>query len=305
MVTPGQIEIALHKWNLWNESIALARREVGFRAGFAENELAKWEEDGGWQRAWDLAERVLKDLVLPASFATYWMACFSSDYDATKPATYGRIRLPQRAKAIAHYEREPGAFLVQSVGTKAYKLNGRGNVSIDTSDPERTLPPYPVEVLFPALVPFTVGVLGGPGGASEVIPIIDIPFTKKLVFSAAPGTAPSPYVTIRLPLFASNPDWTWFRMQLDAIEKWLKAIGEHPLAIALKGGRRDRFYWKEQAVEKLASAQDKKAAIREVEEMELNRERAKAVSLSKDEERKIKSRVRKRVAFWAKEAGII
>jgi len=38
--------------------------------------------------------------------------------------------------------------------------------------------------------------------------------------------------------------------------------------------------------------------------MELNRERAKAVSLSKDDERKIKSRVRKRVAFWAKEAGI-
>ena len=303
MVTPSQIEIALHKWDMWNESIAMARREVGFRPDFAEDELRKWEEGGGWRKAWAVAERVLRDLLLPTSFSPYWMACFCSDYDSRKPATYSRIRLPQVAKSKAHYECEPGAFLVRFVGTKTYKLNRSGHVSIDASDPERTLPPYPMEILFPAVVPFALGVLGGPGGASEVIPIIDIPFTKKLVFNAVPGTQPSPYVTIRIPLFASTPDWAWFRMQFDAIQRWLKVIGEHPLAMALKGVRRERFYWKEQAIDKLMSAQDKKAAIREVEEIELNRERAKAGYLSKDEERKIKSRVHKRVAFWAKEAG--
>ncbi len=93
-------------------------------------------------------------------------------------------------------------------------------------------------------------------------------------------------------------------MQVDAIEKWLKVVGEHPLRVALKGERRERFYWKEQALEKLVNALDKKAALHEVEEVELQRELSLVRHPSKAEERKIKTRVRKRVAIWAKEAGI-
>jgi hypothetical protein len=57
-------------------------------------------------------------------------------------------------------------------------------------------------------------------------------------------------------------------------------------------------------MEKLANALDKKAAIHEVEEIELVRELARISHPSKAEERKIRTRVRKRVAVWAKGAGI-
>ena len=305
MVTPSQIEVALHKWGLWNESIAMARREVSFRPDFSEDELKKWEEDDGWEKAWEMADQVLKNLVLPASFASYWMACFCSDYDPRKVTSYRRIRLPQRAKAKASYEREPGAFLIQAVGTKTYKLDKKGRVRTEVTDPERTLPPYPVEMLIPSILPLSLGIFSKPSETSEVIPIINIPFAKVIIFTPAPGTLPSPYITIRVPLFAPNPDWRWLRMQFDAVQRWLKVVGEHPLAETLRGERRERFYWKEQAIEKLASAQDEKAAIREVEEIELDRERRIAGYLSKSEERKIKTRVRKRVAFWAREAGIM
>ena len=94
-------------------------------------------------------------------------------------------------------------------------------------------------------------------------------------------------------------------MEFDAIEKWLGAVGEHPLQAALKGKRRERFYWKEQAMEKLANALDKKVAIHEVEEIELVRELSRISHSSKAEERKIRTRVRKRVAVWAREAGVV
>ena len=52
------------------------------------------------------------------------------------------------------------------------------------------------------------------------------------------------------------------------------------------------------------NALDKKAALHEVEEVELHRELSLVRHPSKAEERKIRLRVRKRVAIWAKEAGI-
>jgi hypothetical protein len=57
-------------------------------------------------------------------------------------------------------------------------------------------------------------------------------------------------------------------------------------------------------LEKLVNALDKKAALHEVEEVELQRELSLVRHPSKAEERKIRLRVRKRVAIWAKEAGI-
>ena len=232
------------------------------------------------------------------------MACFYSDYDAQKPATYSRIRLPQRAHAWATAERQPGAVLVRLVGTKAYKLDQSGKVNIDTSDPERILPPYPIEVLIPSIGPVGFGLLNNLSEASEVIPIIRLPFAVAHTFAPTPGTSLSPYITVRIPLFAPTPNWRWLRMQFDAIERWLKVVGEHPLRAALKGERGERFYWKEQAMEKLVNALDKKAALHEVEEIELQRELRKIRRPSKAEERKIKTRVRKRVAVWAKEVGI-
>jgi len=304
MVTPKQIEVALHKWSLWNESVLKARQELGFRLDFTEDELRKWEGDGGWEKAWEVVDQVLKNFVLPSSFAFYWLACFCSDYDPRKVTSYRRIKLPQRAIAKAIDERQPGAFLVRLVGTKTYKLDKNGTVRIEITDPERMLPPCPVEVLIPSLVPFSFGVFAKPGKATKAIPIIGIPFTKIFVFTTAPGTLPSPYITIRIPLFAPVPDWRWLRMQFDAVQRWLKVIGEHPLAEALKGERREKFYWKEQVIEKLVNAPDKKTALSEIKKMELDRERKKAGFWSKKEERKARTRVRKRVAAWAREAGI-
>lgn len=304
MVTPKQIEIALHEWDPWGESIITARQTLGFRPDFTEHELKAWEESGGWEKLRELVVQVLQDLVLPSSFAPYWMACLYSDYDPQEPASYSRIRLPQRAHAWATAERQPGAFLIQLVGIKAYKLNQSGKVNIDTSDPERILPPYPIEVLIPSIGPIGFGVLNNPSGASEVMPIIGLPFAVEHIFAPTPGTPPSPYITVRIPLFAPSPNWRWLRMQLGAIEKWLKVVGEHPLRAALKGKRGERFYWKEQAMEKLMNALDKKIALHEVEEIELQRELSRIKRPSKAEERKIKTRVRKRVAVWAREAGI-
>jgi hypothetical protein len=190
------------------------------------------------------------------------------------------------------------------VGTKACKLDQSAKVSIDTSDPERILPPYPIEVLILSIGPVGFDILNNPGGTSEVIPIIRLPFAVAHIFAPAPGTPLSPDITVRIPLFAPSPNWRRLRMQFDAIEKWLRVVGEHPLRAALKGKRRERFYWKEQAMEKLTNALDKKTALHEVEEIELRRELSKISHPSKAEERKIKTRVRKRVAVWAKEAGI-
>jgi hypothetical protein len=96
-------------------------------------------------------------------------------------------------------------------------------------------------------------------------------------------------------------------------------VGEHPLQTALKGERRERFYWKEQAIEKLINASDKKQALKEIEDLELAREGISGADMEKAKQiqdddmrksemakmRKIKTRVRKRVAVWAKEAGIL
>lgn len=305
MITPKQIEIALHKWDPWGESIMTARQTLGFRPNFTEGELKAWEKNEGWGKVRKVVVQVLQNFVLPSSFAPYWMACFYSDYDPQKPASYNRIRLPQRAHAWATADRQPGAFLLRLVGTKAYKLDKRGTVNIDTSDPERILPPYPIEVLIPSVGTVAFGVLNNPSGASEVIPIIGLPFTVAHIFAPTPGTPPSPYITVRIPLFALSPNLRWLRMELDAIQRWLKVAGEHPLRAALKGKRGERFYWKEQAMEKLVNALDKKAALQEVEEIELLRELRTVKCSSKAEERKIKTRVRKRVAVWAREAGIL
>lgn len=304
MVTPKQIEIALHEWDPWVESIMKARQALGFRPDFTEDELKIWEKNGGWEKARKMVVQVLQNLVLPSSFAPYWMACFYSDYDPQEPATYNHIRLPQRAHAWATTERQPGAFLLRLVGTKAYKLDQSGKVNIDTSDPERILPPYPIEVLIPSIGPVGFGLLNNPSEASEVIPIIRLPFAVAHTFAPTPGTSLSPYITVRIPLFAPSPNWRWLRMQFDAIEKWLKVVGEHPLRAALKGKRRERFYWKEQAMEKLANALDKKAALHEVEEIELLWELSRINHPSKAETKKIKARVHKRVTIWARQAGI-
>ena len=167
------------------------------------------------------------------------------------------------------------------------------------------MPPYPIEVLIPSIVPFSFGVLNKPSETSEVIPIIGLPFTVKHIFAPAPAKAPSPYITIRIPLFAPSPGWRWLRMEFDALERWLKEVGEHPLQAALKGKRGERFYSKEQAMEKLANALDKKAALHEVEEIELRTELSRISHPSKAEEMMIKRRVRKRVAVWAREAGVV
>jgi len=304
MVTPKQIEIALHEWEPWDKSITMARKTLGFRPNFTADELKVWEKNEGWENVRQVVIKVLQDLVLPPSFTPYWMACFYSDYDPQKPATYSRIRLPQRAHAWITAERQPGAFLIRLVGTKAYKLDQSGKVNIDTSDPERILPPYPVEMLIPSIGPVGFGMLKNASEASEVIPIIRLPFAVAHTFAPASDTPPSPYITVCIPLFAPRPNWRWLRMEFDAIEKWLKVVGEHPLKVALKGKRRERFYWKEQAMEKLVNALDKKAALQEVEEIELRRELSRIRRPSKVEEGKIKSRVRKRVALWAREAGV-
>jgi len=304
MVTPKQIENAIHEWKPWGESIVAVRQALGFRPNFTEDELKVWEENGGWEKIRNAVVQVLQNLVLPPSFAPYWMACFYSDYDPGKPATYHRIRLPQRAHAWATAERQRGAVLVRLVGTKAYKLNQSGKVNIDNSDPERILPPYPVEVLIPSIGPVGFGMLKNASEASEVMPIIRLPFTVVHTFTPTSDTPPSPYITVRIPLFAPRPNWRWLRMEFDAIERWLRVVGEHPLQVALRGKRRERFYWKEQAIEKLTNALDKKAAIHEVEAIELVRELGRIRHLSKPEERRIKARIHKRVAVWAREAGI-
>ena len=304
MITPKQIEIALHKWKPWDESVIAARQKLGFRPDFTNDELKSWEKNGGWEKLREVAIQVLQDLILPSSFALYWMACFYSDYDPKKTASYTRIKLPQRALAWAIDERQPGAFLLRLIGTKAYKLGKSGKVDVDTSDPERILPPYPIELLIPSIGPMALGILSKPSLASGVIPIIDVAFALTHVFAPIPDTPPSPYIVVRIPLFAPSPNWRWLRMQLDAIEKWLKVVGQHPLGAALKGIRRERFYWKEQAIETLLNAVDKKAAIHEIEEIELQRELRRVRYPSKIEVRKIKTRVRKRVAVWAREAGI-
>lgn len=305
MVTPKQIEIALHKWDPWGESVMTARQTLGFRPNFTGDELKTWEKNGGWEKVRKVVLQVLQNLILPSSFAPYWMACFYSDYDPKKPANYNRIRLPQRAHAWATAERQAGAFLIRLAGTKAYKLDQSGKVNIDTSDPERILPSYPLEVLIPSVGPLGFGILNNPSETSEVTPIIRPPFAVAQILAPTPDTPPSPYITVRIPLFAPSPDWRWLRMQFDAIERWLKVVGEHPLRAALKGERGERFYWKEQAMEKLVNALDKKAALHEVEEIELQRELRKIRRPFKAEERKIKTRVRKRVAVWAREAGIL
>jgi hypothetical protein len=321
MVTPKQIEVALHKWKPWNDSINEARQILSFRPNFTHDELKSWEKATGWEKVWQVAQKVLQDLVLPPSFASYWVGCFNSDYDAKHPATYHRIRLPQRARAGAVPERLQGACLIGFAGTKAYKFDKSGRVTIDTSKDVRVLPPFPIQVGIPCIGPIGCwGFVKNTREVSEAMPIVTpSPFAVTGISFPASATPPSPYITVHIPLFAPEPDWTWLRKQLGALRQWLKMVGEHPLQTALKGERRERFYWKEQAIEKLINASDKKQALKEIEDLELAREGISGADMEKAKQiqdddmrksemakmRKIKTRVRKRVAVWAKEAGIL
>ena len=74
------LEVGLHQWEPWHESIERSRRELGFDPAWPDEKVNQWAADnyGALIRPRAVAE--LAVLRLPPRFLEYWEDCFYNEY---------------------------------------------------------------------------------------------------------------------------------------------------------------------------------------------------------------------------------
>jgi hypothetical protein len=320
-----RLEAALQRWEPWLQSVQTARHSLEFQPDFTEQELSKWEKKVGWHTVWSRAREELDALVLPRTFAPYWVACFSSNYEPSKPKTYYNIKLPQRVRHEIFMEGIPGSVLIFFQGSIAWRPTieeGEMRMKLDIeSDGERVLPPFPLEFAVPSPIGLPISI--GEQKTYDVLPILPPLWTVSVEHWPRPELAPpdlSPYITIRIPLFALGYGKALFRQlnkQLIAIAEWMMNSKMHPLYGLMHRGPSPSYY-REWAIEEIDRATDKAKAFNQVcdillvveKEKEKKRQqvgRGRAGRRHDFVERSdevMRATVRRRVQKWLKQAGI-
>lgn len=107
---PATLERALHKWPLWRETILEARAKLNFKPALLEvrEEVRRWEQASGWDRAVELSLEALRKMGLPWYFGFYWLACFCVDYQRAESLDLRQIKVPPEnaCKAWGQHVRE-------------------------------------------------------------------------------------------------------------------------------------------------------------------------------------------------------
>jgi hypothetical protein len=190
------------------------------------------------------------------------------------------------------------------------------------SDGERILPPFPMELAVPSPIAFPISI--GAQKPYDVLPILPPSWTKVYVHWPRPELAPpgvSPYVTIRIPLFALGYGQSLFKQlnkQLRAVAEWLMTAKVHTLHGVMRTGR-PASYYREWAIEQIEGAIDKVEASKKVCEVLLLVEKVQEKErrplgcgradsyrdfANEPSDEIMRARIRRRVPKWLKQAGI-
>lgn len=314
----------MQRWQPWLESIQTARRDLEFQPNFTEQEFADWEKKGNWHKVWGRAREELDALIVPRTFAPYWVACFCSDYDPGKPKTYYRIKLPERLRRTIFTEGIPGSVLIFFEGSRAWRPPNKEESGMKLqveSDGERVLPPFPMEFAVPSSIGLPISI--GRQKIYDVLPILPPSWTKVLVHWPRPELTPpavSPYVTVRIPLFALGYGRALFKQlnrQLGAIAEWLMTTKMHPLYSLMQRGS-SPSYFREWAIQEIDGTTDKVEAFNKVCEILLVIEKAREkkrqsagrgradrhYDFRERSDKVMKATIRRRVQKWLKQVGI-
>lgn len=315
-----QIEVGLQHWQPWVDSIKNAREELGFSPSFPREEMTSWEDKHGWAIVFGKAKEALDELVLPRINAAYWVACFCSDYDPERPETYFHIKLPKRVKPVMVAEGIPGTALILFQGMASYYPQvekGRVTIKIvENSEGERILPFFPFKIGVP--LPLGLGVSPTEQAKKSYVgtPAVQPPWTKLIIryptsFEPSPPNI-SPYITIRIPIFALGYSEQIFKMSRNELKALIAWWGRsHPLQEMIKRGRSSSCY-KEWAIEKILQAEDKRKAFNDVCQVlrlieQENERRGKTKGphdVSQRDKQKQKAAVDRRVRTWLAQAGL-
>lgn len=325
MSDPWRIEAALQRWEPWLQSIQTARYDLDFQPNFTEQEFADWEKKVGWHTVWSRAREELDALILPRTFAPYWVACFCSDYEPGKPKSYYRIKLSERVRREIFTEGIPGSVLIFFQGSAVWHLAVEGSeiwMKLDVeSDGERILPPFPMEFAVPSPIGLPISI--GWQKTYDVLPVLPPPWTKSIIHWPRPDLAPpavSPYLTIRIPLFALGYGRSLFKQlnrQLGAIAEWLMTTKMHPLYSLMQRGP-PPSYFREWAIQQIEATDGKVEAFNKVCELLLLVEKAREEKprpagrgqakrrhdFVRRSDEVMKATIRRRVQKWLKQGGI-
>jgi hypothetical protein len=320
-----RIEAAIQQWQPWLQSIQRAHRDLQFRPDFTAQELTDWEKKVGWHNAWNRARQEVDALILPRTFCPYWVACFCSDYHPDNPRTYYRIKLSRRVKRDIFTEGIPGSVLFFFQGSGTWHPTVEGNeVKMKLTkkdDDERVLPPFPLEFAVP--IPLGLPVSIGSQKRYDKLTISPPHWTVTGEHWPRPELTPptiSPYITVRIPLFALGYGRSLFRQlnkQLRVMAEWMMNAEVHPLHGLMKRGPSPSYY-REWAIEEIDKASDKVEAFHKVcdvllliekagerEQKTAGRGRAgKHQDFFERRDKDMRATVRRRVQKWLKQAGI-
>ena len=87
------LEVGLHQWEPWHESIERSRRELGFDPAWPDEKVNQWAVDNYVALIRPRAEAEVAALRLPPSFFQYWEDCFYNEYkDASGRPHPERVR---------------------------------------------------------------------------------------------------------------------------------------------------------------------------------------------------------------------
>jgi len=148
LVKSTTLELALQQWADWVISLEKARKKLGWKALFSEEEWRCWAETLDQDLVWKLALSELDELEMPRLFAGYWIACLVSSYDVEDIATYWRIRCPTWVTS-----RMTGLLNTLLLQEPPFGNKLRGSIieyAGGTHDPtEKSLPPSYIGVVIP------------------------------------------------------------------------------------------------------------------------------------------------------------
>ena len=87
------LEVGLHQWEPWHESIERSRRELGFDPAWPDEKVNQWAADNYGALIRPRAVVELAALRLPPRFLEYWEDCFYNEYkDASGRPHPDRVR---------------------------------------------------------------------------------------------------------------------------------------------------------------------------------------------------------------------